>query len=1628
MTLPGDSSETLSALWAGTMPLTSLNKASADATSVLTGHHANDTQRFWSTPARSAGSPIAEVLQVNLGMLRTINTVSFEVSRFPCDIALEYFDPQSQVWTACLDAAERGTQAVTAVIRDSVPSALPPISSVTGHLHPQHSFSGHWQQLNFALRAVTTQHLRIVLIRSTAGVPPTDLRSLPAPYSLAVRGVLLQYVAKSQNDIPLTERQDDNNYATFARSTDMFGSSVSYSLRVNAAANVLRSTSAPDGGGLGQQLVWKCEPQPVPWAVVCFYLDVRDEVGNPQVIDRIYLDPLYQGPSLNVYSSTSEPTGRFTANPDPLPEGVAVINDPFGLGGNVLASGQAGRDEIAFVDVDNTALGFAPARSWWLGGRLHTKYRHDGTENADYPIFDCGAFHACLTPAGFRVATAFGDTMHITLDEYDAAANVTFLAMYDGAGTLGAVLRVGSIDYKGLIRLTAPLPSAFTLRLGGFLGESPGVNNVDLDTLVLKADDVPDAELADAFLADPAPYAEPPVFHGEHDARTDNALLRYRPSFSTDEHPAALIGGPPDRYADMVWSPVARDYTLQSGYLQLPPTRCGYLKLELSNLVPEVYDALVPITRTVSTFPANAASPASNTGTAVDAAQPGTTASWSVNLSLAVAQFLGGVLPYLGTGGLPGKTYTVTEVRLITDIVTNLRLAAENWMWRYLPSSSPSTMPVFAQTGRHVYETVSMEDTTKLGYFVGLRQAAAYRVDYASTDDTDQYIEFFHDTSSLARSNWRLEGDHKLHSGRADFAQATSVVYPSNRVVSALQFSATQSQPRQVLPDSDFDDPGHASWEAVGDAQFEPGVLTNPVVGSTLRMHRAQQYVTYNTLMANFPQWRDFADTAPSYAALASGFGVPSTAGGVSSGTYTSPLGGTVYVAARFLAPAKLSGSVYVELFDATDDTVLSATEVADPPPNKVIETYTGFDLGNESVLTWDGLVEGAIRLPMFDDFGRANATELGKMTSNGIWTTPVDGVGNEFSLDIVSNQAVATNRGQYNTIDTGSPWGALEFTVGTMGASGTPGPSGMPYMAVLAQIGGLALAPDGRLLSADGGPMESSRRNVLSAANSARPVAANDSIKVEIMPTFAVPAGKTDVTRTDSVVWPYSMLFYLNGSWVRTVSHDRGVLPTMSIKGNSGQIWKLWTWTPSNFGPPQQPEVVGLPASGNGNWTGENFGTDPTTGAAGHIWEDLAGHRWYAPQLAGWNTAPLAEQPGRDDYPPGLIAAMPNAEFTVDTNAFYGALSVYVQNVARYQLDSGVAVTEANFATSTGKHGMILVLDQENGVYLDYAGDVIWGGVSQGNLIPGGITDATTVTVQWARSAKVSDAQRGTINSGTYSDMLIGKVDGEIVGRFASTALVGWRGTWRGVAGDIWGADITATRPSGFIDRKLDTAFTSLHWAADASTVATDQMHKSWDNVTGGNTLTYDQLAAPKEGRLVKARLVQYGQSSDIIDVDTLSLFWDPIVWEFSTDGGYNFYRAGPIRNNPHGVLAFPTSVVITDINQRPGNALVWRVTSYAQNSVVSGLVIRPWYAGMLSGLTHRVGLATQGPNLMPYDQYGDIRDDARFRMWDKPIPQSWFFAYRNLARQAAAGSYQAPVEKPLTMPESIVIPGETQ
>jgi hypothetical protein len=177
--------------------------------------------------------------------------------------------------------------------------------------------------------------------------------------------------------------------------------------------------------------------------------------------------------------------------------------------------------------------------------------------------------------------------------------------------------------------------------------------------------------------------------------------------------------------------------------------------------------------------------------------------------------------------------------------------------------------------------------------------------------------------------------------------------------VRALQYATTQSPPRQLLTDPDFDDTALQYWRPLGDATIAADPFFDTEVGSLVRVTRAGAPVTWSS-MEDYGTWNQIEDSdpdpyQPTWDTLEGAMAVTSL-GGVQSfeNIQTSPIG-KLYAAARVLAAQTLTAPLFLQLVNG-DGTVL-AEEPANVSAGQITEWFVEYDIGSgappEGVLTW---------------------------------------------------------------------------------------------------------------------------------------------------------------------------------------------------------------------------------------------------------------------------------------------------------------------------------------------------------------------------------------------------------------------------------------------------------------------------------------------------------------------------------------------------------------------------------------------------------------------------------------------------------------------------------------------------
>jgi hypothetical protein len=226
--------------------------------------------RVWFSQPRPGNDPTGEVLTVNFQVPVPISETSIELLRVSGSFEMWYQD-RSNNW---IQVRDENYQPV--VLRLST------------------SRDVSWYKWHVYLYPIVAKALQV---RATRVYDPVLGNQ---PYNIGLRNGLLR--CNIYNRSSGTQAMADEQ--------DTLGNVISKYVQD------WKATDAIDDNAL---TFWRSAPQPSPDAVVSLYLDVRMPDGSPQIIDTLYIDPVYINQNLNIYYSIDDTTGTRTLSPISLP-------------------------------------------------------------------------------------------------------------------------------------------------------------------------------------------------------------------------------------------------------------------------------------------------------------------------------------------------------------------------------------------------------------------------------------------------------------------------------------------------------------------------------------------------------------------------------------------------------------------------------------------------------------------------------------------------------------------------------------------------------------------------------------------------------------------------------------------------------------------------------------------------------------------------------------------------------------------------------------------------------------------------------------------------------------------------------------------------------------------------------------------------------------------------------------------------------------------------------------------------------------------------------------------------------------------------------------------------------------
>lgn len=988
------SSYTLSELYVDGVPLQDLNALYDLNTAALGAERWNAPNRFWATPPRLPSEQRRDALEVALNSSKKINHISFQISKFPLRAWLQYYNEKQRKW---VPLRYRKTGKPARVNFDqAVPKRITRDVRGSSQQHPHHKAAGHWATVSIDLKPVNARRFRIILKQRNSKQGPLEVGTgKRIPFSLAIKDFQIGYKVAQKSDVINPgpgHTQVVEQAPTFSSTTDLLGSSVEMVLTEYRASDMLWPTlQAQSGVPVNQRdskrEVWKCEPQPIPTAVVNLYLDARDAKGDNAPVDKFFIDPTTSGPSVNIYYSNDDfdlsqgfaasdeslryPGLRLHGSVEPYPEGIGIGVDPAAPGST-----------FGWMDIDNQMIQFRQEADWWAGLRFQPTFTSEMTStrtvyatpnvlmqwNGTEGSWDFNIDGVLLR----RDDVTFGALATISVVIVRKGARV-FVYMSDGWSASGDAPIRGRLTEAVLAE--HPEFGQF-FRFGADLVDEDSIGRGEyfLNGFVLKQETV--GELVDGafpqavteFFSVPIDtYVIPSTVLDEDDEPawdyTANALIRISPALqgaSGSRNRYGVIGGPGTNYENLTWTPINRDFRLHRGYYNFDPVQAKFFKFEFTNLVAQPYSSIEPTVRKVKLFTADVRYLARRRLVIRGVADtlPGVNVGQAHSEPLFSDQYrIGGVRDI----NRYYANYKPTEALVASDPVAQERLARINPAFGMVEWRASAFMaPRQTQTKKHYYEVVQVRHASNVAYFVGLNEIRMFRTEHTSANDTDAYNFPFFDRDALDDAGdanpWSLGTFGGLISDGTGTIQTTSKALPSRRNVRGVQFAAHQTRPTQLLADPEFIDQSLTYWDPYGGAAIEQTDDITSDIGSSVKVTRAPQgsfwyymevlYPTWDAIDAADKTWDEFeasTDTEQSYGGIT---GSPES--------YVQPAaGGRVHVAARVYANQALESPLKLQLIDI-DGNVLSEQD-AMPKVGGVTEWFTSYTVGESGAIIDDG-------------------------------------------------------------------------------------------------------------------------------------------------------------------------------------------------------------------------------------------------------------------------------------------------------------------------------------------------------------------------------------------------------------------------------------------------------------------------------------------------------------------------------------------------------------------------------------------------------------------------------------------------------------------------------------------------
>lgn len=518
----------------------------AEYSSALTTVNANDVP-YWRSLSRPMSSTKWEILKVNFRQAVLITDISFDTLRVSHDYNVYYTNRNGLLIPVVLSDNSFFEGSITTsddIIKNGANADL--------------TKSASWEKIKRKLYPIVAKSIEIRMRRKADPLLTTD-----STYRLGIRKMTLRR----------TIATEQNKYLNITDSIDSVGNFVTKTFLD------WEPEKADDGL---ETTFWKSSPQPSPNAVVSYYLDMRNANGDASAVDKVWIDPVYSGQQINLYTSNDDTESTATLSTVAVAPTVQTNVDWQLDAGFVLD------DPAANLRYDGSRLNMVSGESFWIALAFNPAFDSAATVGSDLNVFVWDNISIVYKDSTKKIVFTVGSLV-ITTGVLSWSAGDRIITVLQVRTLNNANPGIESSVYHG-----TALSSHLTL--SGNPGTTNFSNTVrfayidgNLAQALVKRG-TPTATDLSQFVASPDTYVSPdPVINnGDHITSTtlDNAV--FGGNFLVSR--LVFAGSSFHRFAGKTWSPVWANYVSAKGYLILPQQmNVKYVKVEFTKLTPQPY-------------------------------------------------------------------------------------------------------------------------------------------------------------------------------------------------------------------------------------------------------------------------------------------------------------------------------------------------------------------------------------------------------------------------------------------------------------------------------------------------------------------------------------------------------------------------------------------------------------------------------------------------------------------------------------------------------------------------------------------------------------------------------------------------------------------------------------------------------------------------------------------------------------------------------------------------------------------------------------------------------------------------------------------------------------------------------